>query len=85
MKILMKDVDLGEPTSFHDHVFFWVGIKENGKLARILWTITEVCSNQGFLPGLQKNCQKQKPRRNLMPEQYLHGLMTWKVMQRNAW
>ena len=35
--------------------------------------------------GLQKKCQKQRQRRNLMPKQYLHGPMTWKVMQRNAW
>ena len=49
--ILMKDVDLGEPTSFLDHVCR-VALKENVRLARILWIITEVCSNQGFLPGL---------------------------------
>ena len=29
--------------------------------------------------------QKQKPRGNLMPKIYLHGLLTWKVMQRNEW
>ena len=52
----MNDVDLGEPTSFLDHVY----LRENVRLARILWIITEVYSNQGFLPGLQKNCQKQK-------------------------
>ena len=31
-----------------------VAYTENVRLARILWIITEVCSNQGFLPGLQK-------------------------------
>ena len=51
----------------------------------MLWIITEVCSNQGFLPRPQKNCQKHKPRENLMPKQYLHGPVTWKLMQRNAW
>ena len=51
----------------------------------ILWIITEVSSNQGFLLGLQKNNQKQKPRRNLMKKRYLHGPMIWKVMQRNEW
>ena len=30
------------------------------KLARILWIITEVCSNRGFLPGLWENYQKKK-------------------------
>ena len=48
-------------------------------------TIVEVCSNRGFLPGLWQNYQKQKPRGNLMPKPYLHGPMTWMVMQRNAW
>ena len=65
-------------------MFIWVVLKENVKSARILWIIEEVSSNQGFLLGLQKKCQKQKPRGNLMPKQYLHGPMTWKVMQRNA-
>ena len=58
--------------------------KQNVRSARILWTTTEVCSNQGFLPGIQKKSQQQKPRGNLMPKRYLHGPMTWKVMQRNA-
>ena len=51
LKILMKDVDLGEPTSSLDHVYL-DALKENVTLARILWIMTEVCSNQGFLPGL---------------------------------
>ena len=69
----------------HSSIMFnLVALKENVRLARILWIITEVCSNPGFLAGLWK-CQKQKPRGNLMPKRYLHGPMTWKVMQRNAW
>ena len=79
-----KKVDLGEPTSFLDHVYLGC-TQRNVRLARILWIIIEVCSNQGFLPWLQKNCQKHKPRRNLMPKRYLHGPVTWKVTQRNAW
>ena len=63
----------------------WVALKENSRSPRILWIITEVCSNQGFLSGLQRSCQKQKPRWNLMPTRYLHGLVTRKVMQRNVW
>ena len=62
-----------------------VALKENVRLARILQLQKEVCSNQGFLPGLQKNCQEQKPRGILMPKRYLHGPMTWEVMQRNVW
>ena len=33
----------------------------------------------------KKNYQKQKPRGSLMPKRYVHGPMTWKVMQRNEW
>ena len=66
-------------------MFVWVALKENVRLVRILWMITKTCSNQGFLPGLQKNCQKQRLRGNLMPKRYLHGPMTWKDTQRIAW
>ena len=84
MESTQKKVDLGEPTSFLDHVYLGC-TQRNVRLARILWIIIEVCSNQGFLPWLQRNCQKHKPRRNLMPKRYLHGPVTWKVTQRNAW
>ena len=47
-KVLNKDVDLGELTSFLDQVI-QVELKENVRLARILWIITEVWSNPGFL------------------------------------
>ena len=30
-KVLMKDVELREPTSFLDNVFFWVVLNENVK------------------------------------------------------
>ena len=49
-KILMKDVDLGNRHHFLT-MFIWVALKENVRLTRILWIITKVCSNQGFLPG----------------------------------
>ena len=39
-------------------MFIWVSLKGYVRLARILWIITEICSNQGFLPGLQENYQK---------------------------
>ena len=37
-KVLNKEVKLGEPTSFLDHVYL---VNENVKQANILWTITE--------------------------------------------
>ena len=55
-KILMKDVDLGEVTSFLDRFFFWVALNVSAKQAKVLWTITEICLNPKSLPELQKNC-----------------------------
>ena len=46
-KVLNKEVDLGEPTSFLDHVT-WDALKDNVKLVNILWTITEPCLNREF-------------------------------------
>ena len=82
-KVLMKDVDFGEPTSFLDHVF-WVALKENVRSARILWIITVVCSNQGFLLEPQKNYRPDL-QENLMQKQFLLGPTIWKVARRNAW
>ena len=75
-RILMKDVDLGEPTSFLDHVYLGCTQRE----CRI-----RKDTIKDFRQGYTKNCQQQKPRWNLMPKRYLHGPMTWKVVQRNAW
>ena len=77
-KILMKDVDLGEPTSFLYHVFLGCTQRE----CQISKDIVEICRSMcesRFPPGLQKNCQKQKQRGNLMPKHHLHGPMTWKA------
>ena len=82
-KILMKDVDVGEPTSFLDHVYLGCTQRE----CQISMDIVENCrcSNQGFLLVLQKNWLKQSRGRNLMLKRYLHGPTTWKVMRRNVW
>ena len=44
-KVLMKDVDLGEPTSFLDRVYLSCTLKDNVRLARILWIITWMTIN----------------------------------------
>ena len=80
----MKDVDLGEPTSFLDHVHLGCTQREC-RISKDIAHNYRICSSQGFLPGLQKNTRNQKPQGNLMPKRYLHGPMTWKVMQRSAW
>ena len=72
----MKDVDLGEPTSFPDHVYL-VALKEKVRLARILWIINyRSMFESRNSAGAMENYQKQKRRGNLMPKRYLHGPMT---------
>ena len=46
--VLNKEVDLGEPTSFLDHVY-WDVLRDNVKQAKILLTIIEPCLNPEFL------------------------------------
>ena len=47
-KVLNKEVDLGEPTSFLDHVY--LGCTERQcEIRKIRWTITEPCLNREFL------------------------------------
>ena len=45
-KVLNKEVDLGEPTSFLDHVY--LGCTPSAKQAKTLWTITVPCLNREF-------------------------------------
>ena len=46
-KVLNKEVDLGEPTSFVDHVY--LGCTQRPcEIRKILWTITEPCLNREF-------------------------------------
>ena len=45
-KVLNKEVDLGEPTSFFDQVFLGCTQRECQE-AKILWTIREICLNPG--------------------------------------
>ena len=83
-KTLMKEVDLGEPTSFLDHVYLGCTQRE----CQISKDIVEKCRSlfeSRISAGAKEKYQKQKPRGNLMPKRYPHGPTTWKVMQRNAW
>ena len=47
-KILNEEVDLGERTSFLDHVYLDV-LNDSVKSAKILFTITEPCLNPEFV------------------------------------
>ena len=69
--VLVKEVDLGEPTSFFDHVFFLVALNENVKQAKILWTIIEICLNPKSVLELRKSYLSL---RNL-EQTFLHGSM----------
>ena len=48
-KILMEDVDLGESTSFFDHVYLGCTQRECQIRVTVLWQTTEMCSIPGFL------------------------------------
>ena len=77
-KVLNKEVDFGEPTSFLDHVFLGV-LNDSLKSAKILFTITDSCSNPEFQQGLRK---KLRARKNWV---FLRGPTIWKVMSRSVW
>ena len=76
-KILMKDVDFGEPTSFFDNVYLGCTQRE----CQMSKSITEICSNLGFLLGPWQNFLFPGNRMRIFP----HGPRIWKVMQRIAW
>ena len=58
-KVLNKEVDLGEPTSFFDHVYLDV-LKDNVKKQRIFLTITEPLLNPEFPQEQPKNYHARK-------------------------
>ena len=68
--LLNKEVALGEPTSFLDHVYLGCTQRPCEKKTKILWTITEPCLNREFPRGELKNFH---PLRTFV---FLHGVMT---------
>ena len=58
-KVLNKEVDLGEPTSFLDHVYPECTQRECKK-AKILLTITEPCLNPEFPQEQRKKYHGRK-------------------------
>ena len=79
-KVLMKQIDLGEPKSFLDHVNLGCTEREC-ETTKKLSTITKICSKPESPQEQQKNSQV---RTDLMRTSR-HGPMIWKVMQRNVW
>ena len=60
-------------------MYTWVALNDNAKQAKILWTITEPCSNREFLRVEWRNYH------SLKIFIFRHGLVTWLVMQRSVW
>ena len=80
-KILMKEVELGEPTSFLDHVHLGCTQRDCQISDDIVANYREICSN----PGCWSQRKIPELQGNLMQKQYLLRSMTWKVMRRNVW
>ena len=80
-KVLSKDLDLGEPTVFLDHVYLRCAQRECHTSKETLWTITETCLNPKSLLDLQKRYSTLRKLAHKFP----HGPMIWNVTPRNPW
>ena len=61
-KVLMKRVDLGEPTSFLDHVYLRCTQRECKTSEDIVENFSEFCSNHGSLLEQLRNGQMENFR-----------------------
>ena len=77
-KVLNKEVDLGEPTSFLDHVYLGCTQRQCEVSQDIVDNYRTMFESRISAGGLEKLPFSQNIR-------ILHGLMTWWVMQRNVW
>ena len=77
-KLLNKEVDLGEPTSFLDHVFL-------GCTQRQCEISKDIVDN--YRTMFESRISAGEIREITTPSifVFLHGLMTWLVMQRSVW
>ena len=77
--VLNKEVDFGEPTSFLDHVYLGCTQRQ-----------CEISKNIGQLQNHVRIANFSGRNRktsfhSLKIFVFLHGLMMWKIMQRNVW
>ena len=84
LEMLMKGVDVGEPTSFLDHVYVGCTQRECQISKDIVDNYKSLFESR-MSAGAEENFQKRKPHGNLMQKLSIHGPMTWNVTQRNAW
>ena len=82
--ILMREVDLGEPTSFLDHVYLGCTQREC-QISKDIVDNNKNMFESRISARAVENYQKQEFQGNLMRTLFLHGPMIWKVMQRSAW
>ena len=78
-KLLNKEIDLGEPTSFLDHVYLGCTQRRCEISKDIVDKYRSMFRIQDFRRNNGKNCHAWKPRI------FLHGPTTWKVMAGSAW
>ena len=77
-KVLNKEVDLGEPTSFLDHVYL-------GCTQRQCEISKDIVDNYRTMFESRISAGEQKNFHTPKIFVFLHGLMIWRVMQRNVW
>ena len=79
--VLNKEVDLGEPTSFLDHVYLGCTQRECQISKDIVDKYRSMFESRISAVGIENYfTQSQRNLKQTFP----HGPMTWKVMQRNA-
>ena len=78
-KLLNKEVDLGEPTSFLDHVYFSCTQRQCEISKDIVDNYRTMFESRISAVWEQRNFH------SLKIFVFLHGLMTWLVMQRSVW
>ena len=74
----MKAVDLGEPTTFLDHVYLGCTEREC-QIREDIVDNYKILFESRISAGAMEKYQKRKPQGNLMPKRCLRGPVTWKV------
>ena len=77
-KLLNKEVDLGEPTSILDHLYL-------GCTERQCEVSKDIVDNYRTMFESRISAGDWKNYHSLKIIVFLHGLMTWLVMQRSVW
>ena len=77
-KVLNKEVDLGEPTSFLDHIYL-------GCTQRQCEISKDIVDNYRTMFESRISAGEQRNHHSPKIFVFLHVLMTWLVMQRSLW